>query len=415
MENKINIAELLKDCPEGMKLYSPIFGDVYLDKIRPHLAIVVTTDKEQGNIKEEFLYDGRYGMNGECMLFPSKGKTTWKGFHRPFKDGDIIYVRDEYSDVTFTYVAILKQIEKGGEINSHCFYNYEDDVFNTNNFLYDSYNIRFATEEEKQKLFDAIKANGYKWNAKTKTLEKLTESKEDVDDEILMSGIYFDRKYHADEVELHLGNYEIEIRDGRTYAVLKNQKTKTFELPKFKVGDEIKQIGSDRHYIIKNIEFDRYILNNNQFIRFTDEHIYELAPNKLVEPNFNVGDEIKYKYPTADTSTLTIIKVECDKNRYVVCDKPNNFAFLSFFSQDNFNFISKTKFDITTLVPFESRVLVRDNDYDVWRVAFWGYLREKQDIKYDTTRGVFRQCIPYECNEHLLGKTEDCTEYFKTW
>ena len=58
MENKkINIAELLKDCAKGTKLYSPIFGEVYLDKIRPHLAIIVTTDK----YKEEFLYDGRYG------------------------------------------------------------------------------------------------------------------------------------------------------------------------------------------------------------------------------------------------------------------------------------------------------------------------------------------------------------------
>lgn len=77
---KLNIAELLKDCPKGTKLYSPIFGDVYLEKIRPHLAIVVTTDKKQGDFKEEFLYDGRYGMNGECMLFPSKGKTTWEEF-----------------------------------------------------------------------------------------------------------------------------------------------------------------------------------------------------------------------------------------------------------------------------------------------------------------------------------------------
>ena len=77
MKNKINIAELLKDCPKGMELYSPIFGEVYLYKIRPHLAIVVTTNKEQDDFKEEFLYDGRYGINGECMLFPSKSKTTW--------------------------------------------------------------------------------------------------------------------------------------------------------------------------------------------------------------------------------------------------------------------------------------------------------------------------------------------------
>ena len=87
---KLNIAELLKDCPKGIKLYSPIFGDVYLDKIRPHLAIVVTTDKEQGDFKEEFLYDGRYGINGVCMLFPSRDKTTWEGFQRPFKKEDVL-------------------------------------------------------------------------------------------------------------------------------------------------------------------------------------------------------------------------------------------------------------------------------------------------------------------------------------
>ena len=43
---------------------------------------------------------------------------------------------------------------------------------------------RLATEEEKQKLYDAIKANGYKWNAGTKTLEKLVEPKFKVGDVI---------------------------------------------------------------------------------------------------------------------------------------------------------------------------------------------------------------------------------------
>lgn len=27
MENEINIAEILKDCPKGMELYSPIYGE----------------------------------------------------------------------------------------------------------------------------------------------------------------------------------------------------------------------------------------------------------------------------------------------------------------------------------------------------------------------------------------------------
>ena len=65
-------------------------------------------------------------------------------------------------------------------------------------------------------------------------MEELIESKEDTD-RIVMSGIYFDRENYADEVELHLGNYEIEIRNGNTYAIFKNQKTETLN-PKFKVS-----------------------------------------------------------------------------------------------------------------------------------------------------------------------------------
>lgn len=31
--NKINIAEILKDCPKGTKLYSSIFGNVSFEKL----------------------------------------------------------------------------------------------------------------------------------------------------------------------------------------------------------------------------------------------------------------------------------------------------------------------------------------------------------------------------------------------
>ena len=229
---KINIAEILNDCPKGMKLYTPIFGEVYLDKIRPHLAIVVTTDKEQGDFKEEFLYDGRYVINGECMLFPSKCKTTWEGFVPPikFKDGDIVF-----SGVNL--ISILKEIKPTENI--HCYVS--TDMYGK---LYideggwTTQNIRLATEEEKAKLFRAIKDNGYKWNEEKKVLEKLIESKEDTNEDIVMSGIYFDREYYADEVELHLNNYEIEIRNGKTYAVYKNQETKTSK-PFFNIGVKI--------------------------------------------------------------------------------------------------------------------------------------------------------------------------------
>lgn len=215
---KINIAELLKDCPKGMKLYSPIFGEVYLDKIRPHLAIVVTTDNEYGNFKEEFLYDGRYRMNGECMLFPSKGETTWEGFQRPFKDGDII--ADNHKNI-----AIYK-----GKMWYNCnladFYcGYRDC---DNRFLEkpkkDGHfgvieELHLATEEEKQKLFDVIKENGYKWNIETKTLEKSVEPKFKVGDRIKEK----QRGTCGEIISVYKNKYDVRLGDKGLYLYFSNQ------------------------------------------------------------------------------------------------------------------------------------------------------------------------------------------------
>ena len=178
---KINIAELLKDCPKGMELDCTIFDGVKFDGIEAGSYPIRITVPYVGVINlNKFGEYFMFTQNTKCIIFP-KDKTTWEGFHRPFKDGDIIYIRDEYSDATFTYVAILKQIEKGGHIYSHCFYNYEAAEFSIDDYLYDVYRIRFATEEEKARLFQAIKDNGYKWNAETKTLELIQPNFNDGD------------------------------------------------------------------------------------------------------------------------------------------------------------------------------------------------------------------------------------------
>lgn len=299
---KINIAELLKDCPKGMELYSPIFGKVYLDKIRPHLAIVVITDKEQGDFREEFLYDGRYGMNGECMLFPSKGKTTWEGFVPPckFKDGDVVYIKTKgYNHNEF--IIIFKEI-KNDHIHKHACFAYQV-LYTCKNavcHLVDVEIMRLATEEEKAKLFKEIKDNGYKWNTETKTLEKLIK-------------------------------------------------------PKFKVGDRIRhkcpEFRGER--IIANCDDTGYFTTINDWFSISHQDDWELVPNK---------------------------------------------------------------FDITTLKPFESRVLIRDRAIDKWCPAIWGfYDSDRQDYQYRLVGVIARYCIPYEGNEHLLGKTADCDEFYKTW
>lgn len=131
-----NIATLLKDCPKGTKLYSPIFGNVYLNKVRPHLAIVVTTDKYEEDSKEEFLFDGRYGMNGECMLFPSKENRDWDNFVPPiapkFKKGDRI--KRINTNIMHTIKAIDKQLYIFNDLQTIMIAHQDDYVLVPNKF-----------------------------------------------------------------------------------------------------------------------------------------------------------------------------------------------------------------------------------------------------------------------------------------
>lgn len=54
--------------------------------------------------------------------------------------------------------------------------------------------------------------------------------------------------------------------------------------------------------------------------------------------------------------------------------------------------------------PFE-RVLVRDGDFNKWEINFFSHIDEEGD--YFCIRSYWKQCIPYEGNEHLLGTNND--------
>lgn len=354
---KINVAELLRNCPQGMELDCTMFDDVkFIAVDEAEKPICIRT-----GVAYRFLTKfgtWTFDENAKCVIFP-KGKTTWEGFIPPckFKDGDIIYI---YS--ASPWICIYKE---GGE-KQNVYYKYV--AMSTSSFVHDRFplchrstvkEIRHATEEEKQKLLQEIKDRGYKWNTETKTLEELVEPKEDTENKTVMAGIYFDREYYADEVELHLGNYEIEIRGGKTYAVLKNQETKISK-PNFKVGDRIK------HRLTGEVYMVLFVLSNGD-----GGGVYDVAVTN------EIGKSIDIK------------------------------------EQDNYELVHN-KFDITTLKPFESRVLVRDNKSQKWSPAIWGfYDPDARDYQYKLVGIIARYCIPYEGNEHLLGTTDDCDEFYK--
>lgn len=298
---KINIAELLKDCPLGMELDCTIFNNVTFGGIDSGSSYPIEIKIGDKNTVTESLTEfGEWNTNenSKCVIFP-KGKTTWKGFVPPckFKDGDIV------ASSNGDYIFMLKKA------NSYP----DDDVYKVYNgtcyfglasakFLLTKedkwYFNRLATEEEKQKLFQAVKDNGYRWNNETKSLERV------------------------------IG-------------------------PKFKLWDIIRHVKTGKLRTITKIHQDCYECDDRYALVFENQDNWELAPNK---------------------------------------------------------------FDINTLVPFESRVLVRDFSYDVWKVSFWGCLiNNGGDFIYDTTRGLYKQCIPYEGNENLLGNANECDEFYKTW
>lgn len=100
METKINIAEILKDKPQGTKLYSRICGAVELKKIidvRKKKSIVV---KElNSNNQHRFWHNGNFFRAGQCVLQPSENMADWSKFL--WKKGDVLQNNDYNTQVIF--------------------------------------------------------------------------------------------------------------------------------------------------------------------------------------------------------------------------------------------------------------------------------------------------------------------------
>ena len=89
----INIAEILKYCPSGMELDSTDYsGEVIFEQVIDSDAYPIKISVKYGNnyLKHSLTeYGQTYGSQyNKCVIFP-KGKTTWEGFQKPFKDGDV--------------------------------------------------------------------------------------------------------------------------------------------------------------------------------------------------------------------------------------------------------------------------------------------------------------------------------------
>lgn len=79
----MNIAEILKNCPKGTKLYSPLFGEcklIHVDCIsNSAYPITIKTEHDEHSFTKDGLFYKNY-TNSECLLFPSKDNRDWSTF-----------------------------------------------------------------------------------------------------------------------------------------------------------------------------------------------------------------------------------------------------------------------------------------------------------------------------------------------
>lgn len=176
METKLNIAEILKDKPKGTKLYSPLFGDVYLSYVKDG---IINVQHHVGITK--FFGDGRYYNypESEPLLFPSKEMQDWSKF--AWEKGDVLVNKIK------TIFIIFEGFEDDNYTTfkgKHCLTTIGNEKEYTNkesNFLVSLFDK--AKEDDAQTY---IKRLGGKLNRETLEIEKQPEFK---DGDIVTQGV----------------------------------------------------------------------------------------------------------------------------------------------------------------------------------------------------------------------------------
>ena len=146
---------------------------------------------------------------GGKITIPTGYKTTIEEKQEDFKEGDILHAN--IADL----IVIFKCYQENDKehFDSYCNNIKSSCNFDLVNSDWASSNFRHATEEEKQTFLDELKAKGVRWNADTKTMERIrrrakkgedylmvgarggllefTENNDDFDNKVFNSGNYY--------------------------------------------------------------------------------------------------------------------------------------------------------------------------------------------------------------------------------
>lgn len=206
METEINIVEILKDKPQGTKLYSSACGKCKLEEVDDKSFKISFYSSKFGfmNGGEGYLdKNGKLYDDGECVVFPSKEMRDWSKF--AWKKGDVLVSNDGGTKVIFdkwyddTYTNFYSKHYLNSEDENNIKYNEA--------FLCTTERYSLEDKDTAQTYINAIeKRLGGKLNLETLVVEKPQPEFKDGDivmsdsgTIVLVRGISLTRKiyYHA--------------------------------------------------------------------------------------------------------------------------------------------------------------------------------------------------------------------------
>lgn len=448
MNEKVDLTKILKNCPKGFKLYSPMVGEVEFERILDGIAYPIITSYNERTLaftNKGFYYDDA-GAEAECLLFPSAEQRDWRKFKAPWykKEMDINSMSNKDDErLRKTAIAFLKDFaEQGYENAVEC--------------------IDWLKKQGEQKkqvhfpkfTFDDILA----LQCCMVTVKNVQEDNELYE----QLNLIHNKMYDA---------YRLE-KQGETSSILsnssnngKNEQTPADKIePKFKVGDwlcanelndyanlikivkivdvfgkKMYKISRDydsdldltefdfieKHYHLWNIQDakDGDVLadeDNNIGIFQECEGMYWYSYTYLGFDGQLRGFSMGGSHEQTDTHPATkeqrdaLMKAMNDAGYEWDAEKKE----LKKLVEPKFKVGDKLvqdKFDPKTLQVFD-KVLVRDYDDCKWMVDFYSYKEVGSGFPYRCVGSIHKYCIPYNDDTAcLVGTKDEPSEFYRYW
>ena len=143
----VTIYDILKNAPQGLKLYSPLFGEVEFHEVdNESESITVCVNGSFQNFNKNGKYYTSY-EGAECLFFPNKKCRTWDNWQfELFEPGVVVCNEDDdfylCSESWKTFITVTgEKIENTGFLGA----------------------LEYAAKEEREKFMDELSKNGFSW------------------------------------------------------------------------------------------------------------------------------------------------------------------------------------------------------------------------------------------------------------